>query len=257
MESNLIKVPFDLEIAKRITNGEINGKIVTRTGDNVRIICFDWESTDEELPIIGLARNNKYELMHFYNRIGYTNKDGLESKFDLFLEIPEYMTFKDGDIIYCEVNNGGGDFCKWISIVKETYCLLGKPYLKSYVDYNFDSSFHAGELDFEYSSDNIDFLRKATEQERQELIEALKASKEPKAKECLRMLGIEEKPECEFKPFDKVLVRDDKEHDWNADLFSHINKLGYFVCLGSSWVYCIPYNDQTKHLLGTTDNWEG
>lgn len=92
MESNLIKVPFDLEMAKRITNGEINGKIVTRTGDYVRIICFDWKSTDEELPIIGLARNNKYELMHFYNRIGYTNKDGLESKFDLFLEIPEYIT---------------------------------------------------------------------------------------------------------------------------------------------------------------------
>lgn len=104
MESNLIKVPFDLEMAKRITNGEINGNIVTRTGDNVRIICFDWKSTDEELPIIGLARNNKYELMHFYNRIGYTNKAGLQSKFDLFLEIPEYTTFTNGDILISRDN---------------------------------------------------------------------------------------------------------------------------------------------------------
>lgn len=249
MESNLIKVPFDLEMAKRITNGEINGKIVTRTGDYVRIICFDWESTDEELPIIGLARNNKYELMHFYNRIGYTNKDGLESKFDLFLEIPEYITFKDGDIY--KTGRGG------IAIYNANY-KASSGNTPFYVGVRFqekDLVFHVENNDCGFGELDRCTLN-VTEEERQEFIGLLSDSEDPRAKECLKMLGIEVKPECKFKPFDKVLVRDDKEHDWNADLFSHINKIGNFVCLGSSWLYCIPYNDQTKHLLGTTDNWE-
>ena len=47
---------------------------------------------------------------------------------------------------------------------------------------------------------------------------ALKASKEPKAKEYLkRFFGIEEKPKYEFKPFDKVLVRDEENEDTQAD----------------------------------------
>lgn len=42
------------------------------------------------------------------------------------------------------------------------------------------------------------------------MVDALKASKEPKAKEYLkRFFGIEEKPKYDFKPFDKVLVRDE------------------------------------------------
>lgn len=250
MESNLIKVPFDLEMAKRITNGEINGKIVTRTGDNVRIICFDWESTDEELPIIGLARNNKYELMHFYNRIGYTNKDGLQSKFDLFLEIPEYITFKDGDIY--KTGRGG------IAIYNANY-KASSGNTPFYVGVRFqenDLVFHVENNDCGFGELDRCTLN-VTEEERQEFIGLLSDSEDPRAKEYLkRFLNIELKPKYKFNPFDKVLVRDDKEHDWNADLFSHINKLGNCVCLGSSWVYCIPYNDQTAHLLGTNKNWE-
>lgn len=30
-----------------------------------------------------------------------------------------------------------------------------------------------------------------------------------------------------------------------------------FLCVGDLWMYCIPYNDSTKHLLGTTDEWKG
>lgn len=61
-----------------------------------------------------------------------------------------------------------------------------------------------------------------------------------------------------FEPFQKVLVRDGKGHDWIADFFSHYAKDQKFpyVCVGSQWEYCIPYNEQTKHLLGTSDNYE-
>ncbi len=53
--------------------------------------------------------------------------------------------------------------------------------------------------------------------------------------------------------FDKVLVRADQAHSWNFDLYSHIN-VDYMVnviCIGGFWKTCIPYNEETKHLVGT------
>lgn len=60
-----------------------------------------------------------------------------------------------------------------------------------------------------------------------------------------------------FEPFQKVLTRDKKENDWIADFFSHYDKDQDFpyVCVGAQWKYCIPYNEQTKHLLGTSDDY--
>lgn len=58
-------------------------------------------------------------------------------------------------------------------------------------------------------------------------------------------------------PFDsRVLIRDKSNGKWSCSLFSHIdNELYYpFVCInGSSWRCCIPYNEDTKHLIGTTE----
>ena len=58
-----------------------------------------------------------------------------------------------------------------------------------------------------------------------------------------------------LKPFDKVLVRDDASHTWKCNLFSNIIKDGSYPykCVGNAYTYCIPYNDDTKHLVGTTD----
>ena len=55
--------------------------------------------------------------------------------------------------------------------------------------------------------------------------------------------------------FDRVLGRDCDNHIWKCDLFSHITGQDYFPykCVGNSYKYCIPCNDDTKHLLGTTD----
>lgn len=68
-----------------------------------------------------------------------------------------------------------------------------------------------------------------------------------------------------LQPFDKVLVRDDDDSFWKCNLLSHRD--GYIVyCVGGHWGWnqVIPYNDETKHLVGT-DNmpdkkyiwWEG
>lgn len=56
----------------------------------------------------------------------------------------------------------------------------------------------------------------------------------------------------QFKPFDKVLVRDIDENEWECSLFSHIDEEGYYVCVGSWWIQCIPYVGN-EHLLGTTN----
>lgn len=63
------------------------------------------------------------------------------------------------------------------------------------------------------------------------------------------------KSTCPFKPFDKVLVRDTDEQTWCANYFSHYkNDPDYFyVCINGIYHYCIPYNEHTAHLLGTTD----
>lgn len=54
-----------------------------------------------------------------------------------------------------------------------------------------------------------------------------------------------------LKPFDKVLVRDEDCY-WTADLFSHIDdSLGRVCCSWYSWKQCVPYNEGTKHLVGT------
>lgn len=66
-----------------------------------------------------------------------------------------------------------------------------------------------------------------------------------------------EKPKCEFKTFDKVLGRNEKDDVWEADLFSHYREESQypFRCIGFSRKYCIPY-EGNEHLLGTTDNFE-
>lgn len=70
----------------------------------------------------------------------------------------------------------------------------------------------------------------------------------------LKTLEIE-KPKCEFKTFDKVLGRNEKDDVWEADLFSHYREESKypFRCIGFSRKYCIPY-EGNEHLLGTRNN---
>lgn len=58
-----------------------------------------------------------------------------------------------------------------------------------------------------------------------------------------------------LKPFDRVLCKNGIDL-WKAELFSHYDcRREYYPsrCVGNGYLYCIPYNDDTKHLVGTTD----
>ena len=56
-----------------------------------------------------------------------------------------------------------------------------------------------------------------------------------------------------LQPFDKVLIRNVDNGFWNAAFFSYIAGQ-WGNCVGSGTAECIPYNDDTKHLLGTRED---
>ena len=58
-----------------------------------------------------------------------------------------------------------------------------------------------------------------------------------------------------LKAFDKVLVRNYKTTKWRCDHFSHFDGGNYNPCIASccSYTFCVPYNEETKHLIGTTE----
>lgn len=103
---------------------------------------------------------------------------------------------------------------------------------------------------------NLCELRLATEEEKQQLFDAL--AKEGKHWDAEKEMIVDLKPKVEFKPFDKVVVRDKEDLVWFADLFSHIDKENNrFACVGNFWNVCLPYNEETAKLIGTTNNVEG
>lgn len=258
----MIKVPFDIEMAKKITKGEIPGKIVTRDGRDARIIC--WDKKDEDYPIVCLVKDEFEETIKSYTMQGVWNTDTSCTlrKNDLMLEIPEYLTYKEGDIIYCEVDNGGGDHWKWFSIIREMDCICGGPYVVSYVDYNLETPHRCGSLEFGKTSDNIGMIRLATEEEKAKFKDRLKKSNAPEVKEYLKRFFEEENSpkvsnsekigKNEFKPFDKVLIRDYNDEKWKPAFFWCKTKI--FRTIGcNDWNQCIPY-EGNEHLLGTTIN---
>ena len=59
----------------------------------------------------------------------------------------------------------------------------------------------------------------------------------------------------EFKPFDQVLVRDNNDEKWDPATYKfYDDDDSTHMCDGFiRWRQCIPYNDETKHLRGTTN----
>lgn len=242
MEQRTATIPFDLETAKKINIGEIAGRIVTEKGQNRAEIVY--EDNSSNCPLLVVIHSISVSADWF----SATGK-ALSSENRLLLEVPEYITFKDGEVL----SNKDGSYI----FILNTH---GKYLTSFYASLNqkgilkIKDGLSAGE-------NQIEKYRFATESERQKLVDALKASKEPKAKEYLkRFFGIKEEPKYEFKPFDKVLVRKEGNKKWNISLFAReivddYNRLPYkYECSnGTLWDYCIHF-EGNECLLGTTEN---
>ena len=69
-------------------------------------------------------------------------------------------------------------------------------------------------------------------------------------------VSIEEiKKEYEFKPFERVLVRDGICEKWRCNIYSHkeLNDKYPYKCIYAGYKQCIPY-EGNEHLVGTSDN---
>lgn len=260
MEQKMVHVPFDLDMAKKITNGEINGKIF----DNhykcyARIVDFDFETNQGKLNVIISERGKGKEVFAACNDEGVIF---LENKFDdipvFFLEIPEYMTFKNGDVIVQSWNKEDGRFCRWVSIIKDIEVnddgqIVTHDYFTVMIDADKDNVFKPS---FGSTCDSSEIAISASELEKKIVISALKERKEPIAKEYLkRFFGIEQNDEPKLNPGQPVIGMDGNGK-WRYDFFSHYSTNGMYVCTGRSYYKCLPYNEKTANLLGTNKDYE-
>lgn len=83
------KVPFDLELAKKITNKEVKGRIVTEDKLPVRIVCFDLKYGGSKILAV-LVDCGDYEIGVRCDLDGTCCESRKEDKFNLHLEVPTY-----------------------------------------------------------------------------------------------------------------------------------------------------------------------
>ena len=180
-----------------------------------------------------------------------TIEERLDGKLNLeTLEIEKQPEFKDGDIVFVRL---------------EKFC-----FIEIFNYFNGDDLYDHASLNtklqkidicgkypiFKYE---IVELRYATEEEKQQLFDAL--AKKGKTWDAKKKEVVDLKLKIELKPFDKVLVRDGKDEIWEPAFFfrnlpKH-NVYKYQTVGGKLRVYCIPFNEETAKLIGTSDDWEG
>lgn len=159
------------------------------------------------------------------------------------LEIEKQTKFKDGDIVCI---SGIGYLA--YGIVKSIDYSSKK--LEYYVLNDMSTLKFEDWLSFEDKH-----IQPITETQQIILFDALE--KEGKAWDAEKKQIVDIKKELQFKPFEKVLVRDSIDDVWRASFFSHIKENdGRYVTTCVTWKFCIPYIGN-ESLLGTTKDVEG
>lgn len=100
-------------------------------------------------------------------------------------------------------------------------------------------------------------IQPITETQQIILFEAL--AKENKAWDAEKKQIVDLKPKWIPKSFDRVITRNDEDDIWTANIFSHMDSHGEYVTIGcvGGYTYCLPYNEETSKLIGTTKDVEG
>ena len=185
--------------------------------------------------------------MNVFNRDG--NKE-ISAEDILNIKIDEGFKLKDGDIFYSTDLEGKS----WISIFNriedEDYFNYADLCLEDKHLYC-DGISLFGELDDTFN------VRLATDDEKNKLFSALKEKGyvwNPETKKVEKI--VKPKQTHEFKPFDKVLVRNYEDDNWDIEFFQEIGgeDIDYkYICLSNEWNFCIPY-DGNEELLGTSNS---
>ena len=195
------------------------------------------------------AKTDKYSKLDNNTAYGYIREieRKLGGKLNLeTLEIEKQLEFKNGDVLFVKCDKQ--DFNEIFNYSKKN----GDLYDHASIDTATQDLDISGK--YRICEDEIVEIRIATEEEKQQLFDAL--AKKGKAWDAEKKQIVDLKPKVELKPFDKVLVRDSKSDKWRANLFGYIDRDEYYHCVYVNWVYCIPY-EGNEHLLGTTKDVEG
>ena len=159
--------------------------------------------------------------------------------------------FNDGDVLFVKCNDSA--FIEIFKYSKNNGDLYDRASL--------DTTNQILDISGRYriGKDEITEIRLATEAEKQQLFSALKKEGKAWDSEKKQIVDLKTKVD-ELKPFDKVLVRDEKDEIWEpAFFFRYLSQFsGYnYQTVGGEWrVYCIPYVGN-ESLLGTTKDMEG
>lgn len=177
----------------------------------------------------------------FYKTGIYCNHVGAECLLFPSSEMRDWTKFfKRGDVVWSKTSGMYVIFEGWAN---DDYTKFNTT-----IDfYEFDASFDEEVVCY------TDCFVKAREEERATFI--TNAEKHYNGKYNPDTLQVEPvKPKCQFKPFDKVMVRDGVDEQWRINIFSHHQEKGGFpyVCMSGVYRDCIPYNEDTAQLLNTT-----
>lgn len=164
------------------------------------------------------------------------------------LEIEKQYEFKDGDIAFADYGNRQDVFIvSGITGLSEGY--------SSFISLDLSSLTLSMGCRISFFKKDLCKLRLATDSEKKQLFDALE--KEGKAWDAEKKQIVDIKKEHQFKPFEKVLVRDSIDDVWRASFFSHIKENdGRYVTTCVTWKFCIPYIGN-ESLVGTTKDVEG
>lgn len=207
-------------------------------------LFFDRWENDDYTRFFGKV--NILEDSFSYETEKYTLAAKEETIDTLKIENPE---FKDGDIAFADYGNRQNVF-----IVSDKTD-LSEGY-NSFISLCLNG---VTTLDMEYRRSffkkDLCKLRLATEEEKRQLFSVLE--KEGKAWDAEKKQIVDIKKELQFKPFEKVLVRDSYDDMWRASFFSQIKEDdGRYITTGLIWKFCIPYIGN-ESLVGTTKDVEG
>ena len=163
------------------------------------------------------------------------------------LEIEKQPEFKDGDKLSTPSSFSEGNY---VFIFKEYDNQNSLGYYVA-VDNALDNLYFSDSSTW-CSKDEA--VRYATEEEKQRLFEAL--ANVGKAWDAEKKAVVDLKPKWTPKPFDRVITRT-PDTPWTANFFSHIDSDGVKNCIDDKYLMCLPYNEETAKLIGTTDYWKG
>lgn len=89
-QTSFKRIPFNIALAKKITNKEVEGQIVTRNGLKARIVCFDFKYLVGKKGLAVLVEHGDYEVVLCFNTDGKEIFRENRDIYNLHIEIPTY-----------------------------------------------------------------------------------------------------------------------------------------------------------------------